>query len=145
MGQFVQVNMLLMSRPIYCIFQVWRQELWQDKNIPKCWTIPLNNDVDFASNVFALCPLVLTLRLFRLGFRSWHWRADWGGCRSSQHMQAGEEGLIPVQAEPPVHSGSTEELHQPLTETYEHTHTHNHWYNQTCTWNRGEHCHSPTP
>lgn len=73
-----------------------------------------------------ICLVVLwplTLSLLWFGFRSWHWGAHRGGCRSSQHLQAREEGIISVQAQPPVHRGSSAELHQPLTETHEQKHT----------------------
>lgn len=62
------------------------------------------------------------------GYRSRNRRAHWGGCRSSQHLQAREEGLVSVQAQPPVHRGSTSELHWPLTEIYEDKHADTTYY-----------------
>lgn len=67
-------------------------------------------------------PLAVTLSILWFGFRSRHWGAHWGGRRSSQHLQAREEGLISIQSQSQVHPGSTAELHQPLTEIYEHKH-----------------------
>ena len=52
--------------------------------------------------------------LFSSSYRPRHRGPHPGGHGPPEHLQAGEEGLVPLQAQPPFHPGGAAQLPQPL-------------------------------